>query len=150
MEKPLRIAFVELWRLGDAVAATAGLSALLSAQPGAEIAIVAHPEHGEPLFRLLPNAYHVPFAAFWTRGKLATDKYLPWTIDYVDLWRVWRRLRRFRADAYLLFRGDIREQIFFSTLGSDEIVDFGSRFIALPWVRRVPRPGPIPRFGEFV
>src|SRR2546425_6858205 len=133
MEKRVSIAFVELWRLGDAVAARVGLSALVSAQPRAAIAIVAHPEHGEPLFRLLPSAKHFPFAAFWTRGKLATDKYLPWTIDYLELWRVWRRLRHFRADVYLLFRGDIREQIFFSTLATPRIVAFASRFIAFPW-----------------
>jgi len=144
-----RIAFVDLWRLGDAVAATAGLAALRRACPAAELAIVAHPLHGDPLFRLLPDVVHVPFAAFWTRGKAARDKYLPWTIDYRALVTAWRRLRAFAPTVCLLFRADVREQLFFSSLGTARIVDFGNG-LTLPWVRAVARPSKVPRFREYV
>jgi len=145
-----RIAFVELWRLGDAVAATAGLLALRTARPDADIAIVAHPDNGEPLFRLLPDATHIPFAAFWTRGKLARDKYLPWTIDHSDVWRVRRQLNDFSADSYVLFRGDVREHVFFSTLRRAKVVDYAGRFNLFPWVQTMPRPRQVPRFREYV
>ncbi|HUK22891.1 MAG TPA: glycosyltransferase family 9 protein [Gemmatimonadales bacterium] len=144
-----RIAFVELWRIGDAVAATAGLAALAQARPDAEIAIVAHPVHGDPLFRLLPKAVHVRFPAFWTRGKLWRHKYVPWTIDYAALRHAWRDLKRFDPDVCLLFRGDVREQAFCSSVGT-EIVDFPPTPLGLPWVRTVPRPRGVPRYREYV
>ena len=142
-----RIAFVELWRIGDAIAATAGLAALATTRPEAQIAIVAHPEFGDPLFRLLPNAVHIPFPAFWTRGKLPRDKYLPWTIDYGALARVRRALRRFAPQTYLLFRGDVREQLFFSGVYGAPMVDFRNP-LRLPWVQQVSRPSRVPRYQE--
>ena len=144
-----RIAFVELWRIGDAVAATAGLAALAEARRDADIAIVAHPENGDPLFRLLPDAVHIRLAAFWTRGKLPRDKYLPWTIDYRSLGKAWRDLRRFAPDVCLLFRGDVREQLLCASLGRVEIVDF-QKAPRLPWVRTVPAIRGVPRFREYV
>jgi ADP-heptose:LPS heptosyltransferase len=144
-----RIAFVELWRIGDAVAATAGLAALALVRPEAEIAIVAHPDSGDPLFRLLPDARHIRLAAFWTRGKLWRDKYLPWTIDYRGLGTAWGELRRFAPDVCLLFRGDVREQLLCSSLGRVEIVDF-RKAPWLPWVHTVPVTRGVPRFQEYV
>lgn len=150
MKSAPRIAFVELWRLGDAVAATAGLETLARAVPDSEIAIIAHPINGEPLFRLLPRARHIPFAAFWTRGKVARDKYLPWTIDYGAIRQVRRAIDDFSPDYCLLFRGDVREQLFLWPLRSGKIVDFPGRFGFLPSVVRIDRPKAGPRFKEYV
>src|SRR5437773_504371 len=101
-----RILFVELWRLGDAVCATAGLRALRLAKPDAEIAVLAHSQHGDPLFRSADADQRLQFDAFWTRGQVPRDKYLPWTIDYQELYRATRSIRAFRPDHVLLFRGD--------------------------------------------
>ena len=144
-----KIAFVELWRLGDAVAATAGLRALRAARPDATIAVVCHPDHGDPLRRSGDADLTIPFAAFWTRGKRAWDKYLPWTIDYAAVAHAWSALRRFRADLYLLFRGDAREQLFFSSVGSGRVVDLHWR-LSLPGVATVPKVTGVPRFVEYV
>jgi ADP-heptose:LPS heptosyltransferase len=145
-----RILFVELWRLGDAVAATAGLRALRQARPDAKIAVLAHPTHGEPLFRLPDSNLHIRFDAFWTRGKLPRDKYLPWTIDYGQLGRVARAIRRFRPDHVLLFRGDPREQLFFRAIGARGIVDLRANLPILPGTRTNERPADVPRWREYV
>jgi ADP-heptose:LPS heptosyltransferase len=145
----VKIAFVELWRLGDAVAATAGLRALRQARPDATIAAICHPVHGDPLRRSADSDLTIPFAAFWTRGKRARDKYLPWTIDYAAVARAWRALRQFRADVYLLFRGDIREQLFFSAIGAGQVVDLRWR-LTLPGIATVPRTTGVPRHVEYV
>jgi ADP-heptose:LPS heptosyltransferase len=148
---PERIAFVELWRLGDSIAATAGLLALRAARPNAEIAVVTHPQYGEPLRRTGVADRIIPFAAFWTRGKLLRDKYLPWTIDYGALARAWRSLREFRAHTYLLFRGDIREQLFCLSLRTGVVVDrTGGPTRSAPGVRVFPTAVNVPRYREYV
>ncbi len=145
-----RILFVELWRLGDAVAATAGLRALRQVRPEAEIAVVAHPRHGDPLLRSPDADRQIRFEAFWTRGRLPRDKYLPWTINYGELWRAARSIRRFRPDHVLLFRGDIREQLFFRSIGLRRIVDLKGVLPILPGIRTNPRPSGVPRWQEYV
>jgi ADP-heptose:LPS heptosyltransferase len=145
-----RILFVELWRLGDAVAATAGLSALRQARPEAEIGVVAHSLHGEPLFRSPDADHRLPFDAFWTRGRLPRDKYLPWTIDYRELGRAARSIRAFRPNHVLLFRGDIREQLFFRSLGMSAITDLKGKLPTLPGIRTNRRPAGVPRWREYV
>src|SRR5438874_6254898 len=145
-----RILFVELWRLGDAVAATAGLRALRLSWPSAEIAVLAHSQHGDPLFRSSDSDAHLRFDAFWTRGQLPRDKYLPWTIDYAELYRAARSIRAFRADHVLLFRGDIREQIFFRALGARHVVDLKGTLPILPGIKTNVRPAGVPRWQEYV
>jgi ADP-heptose:LPS heptosyltransferase len=145
-----RILFVELWRLGDCVAATAGLRALRVARPDAEIAVLAHPTHGDPLFRSKSADVRLRFDAFWTRGQLPRDKYLPWTIDYGALWRGARAIRAFRPDHVLLFRGDIREQTFFRALGARGVVDLKGPLPILPGIRTHDRPESVPRWREYV
>jgi len=146
-----RIAFVELWRLGDSIAATAGLCALREARPDAEIALVTHPEYGEPLRRTGVADRIIPFAAFWTRGKLPRDKYLPWTIDYGAVRRAWRALRAFRAHTHLLFRGDIREQLFCLSLRTGVVVDRTGGPTRSAWgVRALPTAVHVPRYSEYV
>jgi ADP-heptose:LPS heptosyltransferase len=145
-----RILFVELWRLGDAVSATAGLRALRVAKPNAEIVVLAHPRHGDPLFRSTAADRQLRFDAFWTRGQRAKDKYLPWTIDYSELWRAAREVRAIRPDHVLLFRGDIREQLFFRALGLRQIVDLKGPLPILPGIRTNLRPGAVPRWREYV
>jgi ADP-heptose:LPS heptosyltransferase len=145
-----RILFVELWRLGDAVAATAGLRALRLAKPNAEIAVLAHSEHGDPLFRLREADTHLRFDAFWTRGQLPKDKYLPWTIDYGELYRAAQSIRAFRPDHALLFRGDIREQLFLRMLGLRNIVDLKGPLPILPGISANLRPSGVPRWKEYV
>ena len=150
MTKRERILFVELWRLGDCVAATAGLRALRLAKPDAEIAVLAHSSHGDPLFRCSAADRHLRFDAFWTRGQLPRDKYLPWTIDYGELLRVAREVRAFRPDHVLLFRGDIREQVFFRALGLRQIIDLKGPQPVLAGVRTNMRPQGVPRWREYV
>lgn len=145
-----RILFVELWRLGDCIAATAGLRALRLARPDADIAVLAHSRHGDPLFRSSAADRHLRFDAFWTRGQLPRDKYLPWTIDYGELLRVAREVRAFRPDHVLLFRGDIREELFFRALGLRRIVDLRGALPVLPGLRTNTRPDHVPRWREFV
>jgi ADP-heptose:LPS heptosyltransferase len=145
-----RILFVELWRLGDAVAATAGLRALRRARPDAEIAVIAHSRHGDPLLRSPDADRQLPFDAFWTRGQLPRDKYLPWTINYRELARVSRGVRRFNADHVLLFRGDVREQLFFRALGARNIIDLKGTLPILPGIRTNLRPSGVPRYREYV
>jgi ADP-heptose:LPS heptosyltransferase len=145
-----RILFVELWRLGDAVAATAGLRALRRAKPNAEIAVLAHSRHGDPLFRSADADTHLRFDAFWTRGQRPRDKYLPWTIDYRELYRAAQCIRAFRADHALLFRGDIREQVFLRALGARNIVDLKGPLPILPGISTNPRPSGVPRWQEYV
>lgn len=145
-----RILFVELWRLGDCIAATAGLTALRQARPDAEIAVLAHSRHGDPLFRSSAADRSIRFDAFWTRGQLPRDKYLPWTIDYRELMRAAREIRGFRADHVLLFRGDIREQVFFRALGARDIVDLKGPLPVLPGFCANSRPLGVPRWREFV
>jgi ADP-heptose:LPS heptosyltransferase len=147
---PERILFVELWRLGDAVCATAGLRALRQVRPDAEIAVLAHPATGDPLFRADGVNLRIPFDAFWTRGKLWHHKYLPWTINYGELLRVRREIRRFDADTCLLFRGDVREQWFLRSAGVRRLVDFAGVRPFPPGLTRVPRPGHVPRYKEYV
>lgn len=150
MPKRERILFVELWRLGDCIAATAGLRALRHARPDAEIAVLAHSRHGDPLFRSSAADRHLRFDAFWTRGQLPRDKYLPWTIDYRELLRAARAVRAFRPDHVLLFRGDIREQVFFRALGLRQIVDLKGRLPVLPGLRVNTRPEGVRRWCEYV
>jgi heptosyltransferase-2 len=145
-----RILFVELWRLGDAVAATAGLRALRLARPDAEVAILAHSKHGDPLFRSPDATTHIRFDAFWTRGQRPRDKYLPWAIDYAELYRAARAIRAFRPDHVLLFRGDIREQVLFVTLGIGNVVDLRGPLPILPGIRTNLRPTGVPRWQEYV
>lgn len=145
-----RILFVELWRLGDCVAATAGLTALRRAKPDAEIAVLAHSRHGDPLFRSSAADRQLRFDAFWTRGQLPRDKYLPWTIDYGELARVARELRAYRPDDVLLFRGDIREQLFFRAIGLRGVVDLKGTLPVLPGLRMNRRPANVPRWREYV
>jgi ADP-heptose:LPS heptosyltransferase len=145
-----RILFVELWRLGDAISATAGLRALRLARPMAEIAVLAHSRHGEPLFRSADADHRFPFDAFWTRGKLPRDKYLPWTIDYGALRRAVRAVRAFRPHHVLLFRGDIREQLFFRAIGISNIVDLRGPLPMLPRTNANLRPEGVPRWQEYV
>jgi ADP-heptose:LPS heptosyltransferase len=145
-----RIIFVELWRLGDAVSATAGLRALRLVKPDAEIAVVAHPHHGDPLFRSPDADTRIPFDAFWTRGRFARDKYLPWTIDYTELIKVGRSVRAFGPDHVLLFRGDIREQLFFRSLGARNIVDLKGPLPILPGIPTNTRPCGLHRSQEYV
>src|SRR3954469_19391167 len=145
-----RILFVELWRLGDAIAATAGLRALRLARPTAEIAVLAHSRHGEPLFRSADADHRIPFDAFWTQGKLPRDKYLPWTIDYGALRRAARAVRAFRPHHVLLFRGDIREQLFFRALGIRNVVDLRGPLPMLPGTNANLRPNGVPRWQEYV
>ena len=145
-----RILFVELWRLGDAVAATAGLRALRQARPTAEIGVLAHSKHGDPLFRSPDADHRIPFDAFWTRGRLPRDKYLPWTIDYRELARGARCIREFRPDHVLLFRGDIREQVFCRALGLRNIVDLAGSLPMLPGIGTHQRPAGVPRWKEYV
>jgi len=145
-----RILFVELWRLGDCIAATAGLRALRLARPDAEIAVLAHSRHGDPLFRSAAADRHMRFDAFWTRGQLPRDKYLPWTIDYRELLRVAREVRAFRPEHVLLFRGDIREQVFFTALRLGHIVDLRGPLPVLPGLRTNARPERVPRWREYV
>lgn len=145
-----RILFVELWRLGDAIAATAGLRALRLARPNAEIAVLAHSQHGDPLFRSPDADRHIRFDAFWTRGQLPRHKYLPWTIDYSELYRAARAIRAFRPDHVLLFRGDIREQTMLRALGLRNIVDLKGPLPILPGLRTNPRPTGVPRWQEYV
>ncbi len=144
-----RIAFVELARLGDAVLATAGLRVLRLARPDAEIALVSHPAYSDPLIRSGDFDRHIPFAPFWLRGLRARDRYLPWTIDYRALARTWGALREFRAETYLLFRGDPREQLLFSSVGGAEVVDV-RRHRILPRARVLPPLGHVHRFREYV
>jgi len=150
MPRRERILFVELWRLGDAVSATAVLRALRLARPEAEIGVLAHPKHGDPLFRSPEADVRIPFDAFWTRGRLARDKYLPWTIDYKELGRAGRRIRAFRPDEVLLFRGDIREQLFFRAVGAHKIVDLKGTLPTLPGIRLNVRPRGVRRWQEYV
>jgi ADP-heptose:LPS heptosyltransferase len=150
MPRRERILFVELWRLGDAVAATAGLRALRLARPDAEIAVLAHSRHGDPLFRSTDTNHQLRFDAFWTRGQLPRDKYLPWTIDYSELYRAARSIRAFRPDHVLLFRGDIREQAMFQALLARNIVDLRGPLPILPGVRTTLRPTGVPRWQEYV
>jgi ADP-heptose:LPS heptosyltransferase len=145
-----RILFVELWRLGDAISATAGLRALRLARPDAEIAVLAHSQHGEPLFRSADVDARICFDAFWTRGQLPRDKYLPWTIDYAELYRATRSIRAFRPDHVLLFRGDIREQLMFRALGIRSIVDLKGPLPMLPGIPANLRPLGVPRWQEYV
>ncbi|HVE80288.1 MAG TPA: glycosyltransferase family 9 protein [Gemmatimonadaceae bacterium] len=145
-----RLLFVELWRLGDAVAATAGLAALRSAEPTAEIALLAHPQHGDPLFRSPAANVRIAYDAFWTRGKLPRDKYLPWTIDYAALTRCAAAVRRFRPDHIFLFRGDPREQLFFRSFLGATISDLRGPHPFVPGVRSFRRPAGVPRFKEYV
>ena len=145
-----RILFVELWRLGDAVAATAGLRALRRARPEAEIAVLAHSRHGDPLFRSPDADHQLRFDAFWTRGQLPKDKYLPWTIDYRELARAASAIRALDADHVLLFRGDIREQLFFRAVGARNIVDLKGTLPILPGIRVNLRPAGVPRWREYV
>ena len=145
-----RVLFVELWRLGDAVAATAGLHALRAVQPDAAIAVLAHPLHGDPLFRSPVVDARIPYDAFWTRGKLARDKYLPWTIDYVAAARALYAVRAFRPDHVLLFRGDIREQTFLSSVAPGRVSDLDGPHSLLPGVRKYRRPASVPRWKEYV
>lgn len=150
MPRRERILFVELWRLGDAVSATAGLRALRLARPEAEIAVLAHPEHGDPLFRSPDADRQLRFDAFWTRGRFARDKYLPWTIDYGALVRAAWTVRSFRPDHVLLFRGDLREQLFFRALGIGDIVDLKGTLPILPGTRTNDRPAGVRRWQEYV
>ena len=145
-----RILFVELWRLGDAVGATAGLRALRLARPDAEIGVLAHSQYGDPLFRSPDADTRIRFDAFWTRGRFHRDKYLPWTIDYAETVGAARRIRAFRADHVLLFRGDIREQLFFRTLGARNIVDLKGRLPVLPGIHTNIRPSGVRRWQEYV
>lgn len=145
-----RILFVELWRLGDAVSATAGLRALRLARPDAEIAVLAHSRHGDPLFRSPEADHQLCFDAFWTRGQLPRDKYLPWTIDYRELARAASAVRAFNAEHVLLFRGDIREQLFFRTLGARGVLDLKGALPILPGIRTNLRPAGVPRWREYV
>ena len=145
-----KILFVELWRLGDAISATAGLRALRLARPTAEIAVLAHSRHGEPLFRSPDADCRIPFDAFWTRGKLPRDKYLPWSIDYGALRRAARAIRSFRPEHVLLFRGDIREQLFFHAIGISNIVDLRGSLPMLPRINANVRPQGVPRWREYV
>ena len=145
-----RILFVELWRLGDAVSATAGLRTLRQARPEAEIAVLAHSRHGEPLFRSPDADRQLRFDAFWTRGRTPRDKYLPWTIDFRELTRAARAIREFRADHVLLFRGDIREQLLFRALGLRNIVDLRGPHPVLPGTTMHRRPTGVPRWREYV
>lgn len=145
-----RILFVELWRLGDAVSATAGLRSLRLARPDATIAVVAHSFHGDPLFRSSEADARIPFDAFWTRGKLPRDKYVPWTIDYRALVRVARAVRSFRPDHVLLFRGDAREQLFFSALAPGRVTDLDGPHSWIPGVKKYQRPRNVPRWQEYV
>jgi ADP-heptose:LPS heptosyltransferase len=145
-----RIAFVELWRLGDSVLATGGLRTLRLARPDAEIALVSNPAYSDPLLRSGDYDVHIPLAAFWTRGLVARDKYLPWTIDYGAIVRAWRRLRDFRADTYLLFRGDPREQLLFASVGHGSVVDGRRRHPILPGTQLLPAPVGGHRYLEYV
>src|SRR5690242_20303651 len=145
-----RILFVEIWRLGDAVSATAGLRALRLARPDATIGVVAHPFHGDPLLRSPDADVRIPFAAFWTRGKLARDKYLPWTINYAEVARAARAVRAFRPDHVLLFRGDAREQLFFSLLAPGRVTDLDGEHSWMPGVRKYARPVNVPRWKQFI
>ena len=145
-----RILFVELWRLGDAVSATAGLGALRVACPSAVIGVVAHSFHGDPLLRSPDADVRIPFDAFWTRGKLPRDKYLPWTINYRAIARAVRAVRAFRPDHVLLFRGDVREQLFFSLLAPGKVVDLDGPHSWLPGVPKFQRPRDVPRWQEYV
>lgn len=144
-----RIAFVELWRFGDSVLATAGLRSLRKARPDAEIALVSDPRFSDPLVRSGDYDIHVPFAPFWTRGRLARDKYLPWTIDYGEVYRAWRALRAFDADTTLLFRGDPREEAFFRST-CRRVADLRLRFRTLPGVRVFECPPGLHRYQEYV
>src|SRR5205085_10866816 len=90
------------------------------------------------------------FDAFWTRGRFARDKYLPWTIDYGELVRAARSVRAFRPDHVLLFRGDIREQLFFRALGARGIVDLKGSLPVLPGIRTNSRPRAVRRWQEYV
>lgn len=145
-----RILFVELWRLGDAVAATAGLHAVRAVYPNAVIAVLAHPLYGDPLFRSPVVDTRIAYDAFWTRGKLARDKYLPWTIDYVAAAKALRAVRSFRPDHVLLFRGDIREQTFLSSVAPGRVSDLDGPHSLLPGVRKYRRPASVPRWKEYV
>jgi len=145
-----RILFVELWRLGDAVSATAGLRALRIARPNAEIGVLAHSRHGDPLFRSSDADQRLRFDAFWTRGQTPRDKYLPWTIDYAEVYRAMRAIHAFRPHHVLLFRGDIREQMMFRALGSPNIVDLKGPMPILPGIRTHARPAGVPRWREYV
>ena len=145
-----RIAFVELWRLGDAVLATAGLRALRLACPDAEIALLAHPVAGDPLIRSGDYDTFIPFSPFWTRKNYGWDKYLPWTIDYGHVVGTWRRLRAFRADTYLLFRGDPREQAFFASVGGGEVVDARYQQRIFPGTRLLSRLTGVRRYREYL
>ena len=145
-----RILFVELWRLGDATAATAGLLALRAAKPDAEIAIVVHPMHGEPLLRLGIADRVIPFAAFWTRGKLWRHKYLPWTIDWGSVLRFARQVWSFNPDHVILFRGDIREQLVFRLTTRGRVSDLRAGGPKLPGIAYTARPTGVRRFQEYV
>jgi ADP-heptose:LPS heptosyltransferase len=146
----MRLLFVELWRLGDAVSATAGLRALRIALPEAEIGVVSHPVHGDPLLRSPDADVHFEFDAFWTRGKIARDKYLPWTINYAAVVRALREVRVFAPEHVFLFRGDVREQMFFSAVAPGRISDLDGPHSILPGVRRFRRPPRVPRWMEYV
>jgi ADP-heptose:LPS heptosyltransferase len=145
-----RILFVDLWRLGDAVAATAGLRALRIACPDAEIGVVAHSVSGDPLFRSTAADHRIRFDAFWTRGKTARDKYVPWTIDYGALYRCAKMVRAFRPDACLLFRGDPREQAFFMSIGVPALSDVRRYRIIVPGVRYASPLTGVPRYREYL
>lgn len=145
-----RLLFVELWRLGDAVAATAGLRALRLAFPDAAIGVVAHSFHGDPLFRSPDADVRLAFNAFWTRGKVFRDKYLPWTIDYKALAHVARAVRTFQPDHILLFRGDVREQVFFSALAPGRVTDLDGPHSVMPVIPKFSRPQGVPRWKEYV
>jgi ADP-heptose:LPS heptosyltransferase len=145
-----RILFVDLWRLGDAVSATAGLRGLRTARPDAEIAVVAHSTHGDPLFRSTAADHRIACDAFWTRGKTARDKYLPWTIDVGTLQGCARAVRAFRPDACLLFRGDPREAAFFGSIGAGAISDVRRYRVGVPGVRYVPALNGVPRYREYL
>ncbi len=147
---PERILFVELWRLGDAVCATAGLRALRAARPKAEIAVLAHPANGDPLFRSPEADVCIPFDAFWTHGKLWRHKYLPWRIGYRSIARARKAIRQFDAHTQLLFRGDVREQWFLWSAGARGLVDFESALPSPPGARRIPWLRGVPRYQEYV
>src|SRR5205085_3591791 len=75
---------------------------------------------------------------------------LPWTIDYSELYRAARRIRAFRPDHVLLFRGDVREQMMFRALGIRNIVDLKGPLPILPGTVTNLRPSGVPRWQEYV
>jgi ADP-heptose:LPS heptosyltransferase len=112
--------------------------------------VMAHRFHGDPLFRSSDADVKLPFNAFWTRGKLPRDKYVPWTIDYGALGNAIASVWRFSPDHVLLFRGDIREQLFFSVIVPGRVSDLDGRNSLLPGVHKYPRPTGVPRWKEYV